>query len=120
MHYLYRKEDGSYIGAFDDEAMVLVVESYNEGPAPATARDKFINDEFIPYTGVLDKKKAIQDAIGSLPIEKLTPLLPVIAQGAPFMDAGRWDVVAVIADSVPQDDPDVKNVIELVKSLADV
>jgi len=65
----------------------------------------------------LQKKEAIQATIGTLSLEKLTPLMPVIAQGAPFMDAGRWDVVGALASQVVSSDPDVVAVIQDIQTI---
>lgn len=63
------------------------------------------------------KKEAIQATIGTLSFEKLAPLMPVIAQGAPFMDAGRWDVVGALANQVVSSDPDVVAVIQDIQAI---
>lgn len=66
-----------------------------------------------------DKKAAIKAALETLSVAQLTVLAPALGQGAPMMDAGRWDVVAALADEVQSDDAVIQNVVQSVKAIAE-
>lgn len=115
--------DGTYLGQYNTARVLTKFEGQEivDGPAPDHVLDRLVDGKLVKYVPPLtdeEKSAMVSTAVATLPKETLLGLSDFLVRGKLFMDAGRWDVVADIADSIQTADGNVRAVLKQVKQIA--